>query len=140
MPQDIHNPFFARLYTGVLARGGPKGQDLACRREILAGLRGTVVEIGPGPGPNFARYPPEVERVIAVEPEPYLRAKATARAAEVATAVEVLPGDADALPVADGAADAVVLALVLCSVPDQARWLAQVRRVLRPGGAARGCE
>ena len=134
--QDIRNPFFARLYHHVLQRKDTR-KDVTCRHELLEGLSGTVVEVGPGNGPNFEHYPSTVARVVAVEPEPFLREKAQAKAAGAQVPIEVVAGDAEHLPVDDGSADAVVLALVLCSVPDQARALAEARRVLRPGGELR---
>jgi ubiquinone/menaquinone biosynthesis C-methylase UbiE len=104
------------------------------RARLLAGLSGTVVEVGAGSGSNFAHYPPEVRRVIAVEPEPLLR-EAAQRAAD--DRISVSDGVAESLPLGDGEADAVVQSLVLCSVPDQAAALAEARRVLRPGGELR---
>jgi ubiquinone/menaquinone biosynthesis C-methylase UbiE len=133
--RDIRNPFFARLYHHVLGKEGRKMTDL--RRELLEGLTGTVVEVGPGDGPNFPLYPATVERVVAVEPEPYLREKATQAARTATVPIAVLPGTAEELPLGDGEADAVLLTLVLCSVPDQSRALAEARRVLRPGGELR---
>jgi ubiquinone/menaquinone biosynthesis C-methylase UbiE len=82
-------------------------------------------------------YPPSVDLVVAVEPEPFLRDKAARAAERAAVAIDVVAGDAEHLPVADESADAVVLALVLCSVPDQTGALAEARRVLRPGGELR---
>lgn len=133
--QDIRNPFFARLYHYVLGREGRK--MVRCRRELLEGLRGTVVEVGPGNGPNFALYPTTVDRVIAVEPEPYLREKAAIAASNATVPVSVLAGSADDLPVGNDEADAVLLTLVLCSVPDQRRALGEVARVLKPTGELR---
>ena len=101
---------------------------------MLAGLAGTVVEVGAGNGLNFRHYPPEVARVVAVEPDAYLRGKAAGRATR---AVEVVEGDAYALPLGDGEADGVVFSLVLCTIPDPDRALAEARRVLRPGGEVR---
>jgi SAM-dependent methyltransferase len=133
---DIRNPFFAWFYDHVLQRGSNR-KDLGCRRDLLDGLAGTVVEVGPGNGPNFALYPNTVERVIAVEPEPYLRGRAAKAAAGAPVQIDVVAGDAEHLPVEDGSVDAVVLALVLCSVPDQARALAEAKRALRPDGELR---
>lgn len=107
------------------------------RTALVAGLSGTVVEIGAGSGAMFPWYPPEVTQVIAVEPEPYLRATAARAAHAAPVPVTVLSGTAEALPVDDQAADAVVVCLVLCSVEDVAASLAEVRRVLRPGGELR---
>src|SRR5579859_1414487 len=133
---DIRNPFFAWFYDHVLQRGSNR-KDEACRRELLDGLSGNVVEVGPGNGPNFAFYPSTVERVIAVEPEPYLRERAAKAATSAAVQIDVVAGDAEHLPVGDESVDAIVLALVLCSVPDQARALAEAKRALRPGGELR---
>lgn len=133
---DICNPFFARFYNCVLQRGSGR-KDVGCRRELRAELSGTVIEVGPGNGPNFDLYPPTVERVIAVEPEPFLREKAIQAASRASVPIEVVAGDAERLPVEDRSVDAVVLALVLCSVPDQARVLAEAKRVLRQGGELR---
>ena len=75
--------------------------------------------------------------MIAVEPEPTLRALATTAAAKAPVPVRVLAGIADHLPLGDESVDAAVASLVLCSVPDQARALAELRRVVRPGGELR---
>jgi len=104
---------------------------------LVAGLRGVVIEVGAGNGRTFAHYPPGVAEVVAVEPEDGLRALAEEAALSAPVPVRVVAADADHLPVADGSADAVVASLVLCSVPDQASALAEVVRVLRPGGELR---
>ena len=96
-----------------------------------------MIEVGAGNGLNFAHYPPEVGEVVAVEPEPFLRERARERAAAAPVSIRVTDGTAEALPLADDAADAVVVSLVLCSVPDQAAALAEALRVLRPGGELR---
>lgn len=130
------HPVFARVYERFSVREERHGQA-EHRERLLAGLTGRVVEVGAGNGLNFAHYPEGVTEVVAVEPEPYLRERATERAASAQVAVRVVDGTADALPLADGEADAVVTSLVLCSVPDQASALAEARRVLRPGGELR---
>jgi len=107
------------------------------RDELLAGLSGRVIEVGAGAGSNFAHYPAAVEEVVAVEPEPYLVKQARAATARADVRIEVLDGFADHLPVDDCSFDAAVACLVLCTVPDQMRALAEMRRVLRPGGELR---
>jgi SAM-dependent methyltransferase len=128
---DRH-PFFAFVYP-IVARLGERGELGARRRRLLVGARGHVVEIGAGSGTNFRHYPDGVD-VIATDVEPGLLRRAR-RAAAQTTAVTVQPASADALPFPDASADTVVSTLVLCSVPDQAAALAEIRRVLRPGGA-----
>jgi SAM-dependent methyltransferase len=133
------HPVFARVY-GALAPLSEVGAGARTRRELLQGLRGSVLELGCGSGLNFRHYPREVSRVTAVEPEPQLRRLAIRAARRSAVRVEVLDGVAERLPVGDGSQDAVVSALVLCSVDDLRGSLAEVRRVLRPGGEFRFLE
>jgi SAM-dependent methyltransferase len=109
----------------------------AFHRELLDGVSGVVVEVGCGRGRLFDRYPQGPHRVVAVEPDPHSRAAAERAASRVGVPVEVVDGDAERLPLPDGAADAVVLAEVLCSVVDPVATLAEARRVLRPGGELR---
>src|SRR5947207_10720706 len=91
------------------------------RRRLLKGLHGTVLEIGAGHGLNFPHYPTEVTEVIAIEPEPTLRARAAESAVSAPVPVRVLAGVADHVPLDDGVVDAAVASLVLCSVPDEQR-------------------
>jgi ubiquinone/menaquinone biosynthesis C-methylase UbiE len=107
------------------------------RREALSGLSGRVFELGAGTGSNFAHYPAAVTALTAAEPEPYLRERAVEAAASAPVPVEVVDAEADELPFDDGSFDAAVACLVLCTVPDQARALAELRRVVRPGGELR---
>jgi ubiquinone/menaquinone biosynthesis C-methylase UbiE len=131
--QAHNHPFFARFWK-LVAPGAMSSRD---RTELLAGLRGEVIEVGAGTGVNFAHYPSAVTRVIAVEPEPHLRAEAAKAAAHAPVPVEVVDGTAESLPVDDATRDGAVCSLVLCSVTDQAAALAELRRVLRPGGELR---
>jgi SAM-dependent methyltransferase len=137
MPTDTHNhPVFARFWEFVSVREDKAGQN-EYRRELLTGARGRALELGAGNGRNFAHYPAEVEAVVAVEPEPYLRERAREAAARAATPVEVVDATDDPLPFDDDSFDVAVASLVLCSVPDQQRALGELRRVLRPGGELR---
>lgn len=136
VPGEVHHPIFARLYDRLGPMAEAAGQR-EHRRELLAGLRGRVVEVGAGNGLNFPHYPPEVEEVIAVEPEVYLRRRAQDASAGAAVQVRVVDGLAARLPLDDGSVDAGVMSLVLCSVPSQAAALDELHRVLRPSGELR---
>jgi len=130
------HPVFARIYTKVAEMAERRG-GAEHRRALLAGLSGRVVEVGAGSGANFAHYPATVDEVIAVEPESYLRERAQRAAAQAPVSVSVADGAADHLPGERGSFDAGVAALVLCTVPDQQRALAELFRVIRPGGELR---
>ena len=103
------------------------------RDELLAGLTGRVVEVGAGNGTSFGHYPATVDELVAVEPEPYLRQRAIERAGSAPVRTRVVDGVAEALPLEDGSTDAVVASIVLCSVSDPGRALAELRRVLKHG-------
>jgi ubiquinone/menaquinone biosynthesis C-methylase UbiE len=96
-----------------------------------------VIEVGSGDGRSFEHYPPEIEHVLAVEPDPTARAAAVARAETAELPIQVVGGVAEALPAEDGAFDAAVVMGVLCSVPDPSAALGELRRVLVPGGELR---
>jgi ubiquinone/menaquinone biosynthesis C-methylase UbiE len=135
-PTDINHPIFARLCRRNRQVAAQRGET-EHRRRLLEDLAGRVVDVGAGDGGNFALYPSTVTEVVAIEPEPRLRAFAQAAACEAPVPIRVLPGLADALPLEDASVDAVVVSLVLCSVPDQAAALAEARRVLRANGEVR---
>jgi ubiquinone/menaquinone biosynthesis C-methylase UbiE len=134
--ETVKHPLFARGYAW-LAKKEDKAGNVDNRRELLAGLKGTVVEVGAGIGSNFEHYPETLTEVIAVEPEPYLRKKAEEAAANAPVPVRVVDGVADALPLEDASVDAGIASLVLCSVPDQATALAELHRVIKPDGELR---
>ncbi|MGW2962262.1 class I SAM-dependent methyltransferase [Streptomyces sp. NPDC001220] len=133
----VHHPLFARYYARISVTAETRLGMAAVRDRLLSGLSGRVIEIGAGNGLNFARYPGAVAEVVAIEPERTLRQLAAQAAVRAEVPVDVVPGAAEALPVKSEAYDAAVLSLVLCSVRDVPRALAEVRRVLRPGGELR---
>jgi ubiquinone/menaquinone biosynthesis C-methylase UbiE len=136
MSSGVRHPIFARFLAFVAAQAEGSEED-HLRRELLADLSGRVIEIGSGSGPNFKLYPDAVTELVAVEPEDYLRGKAEEAAARTGRDIRVVDAVADRLPFEDGAFDAAVAAQVLCSVPSQAAALAELRRVVRPGGELR---
>lgn len=140
MPKsDISHRFFALVYPRIAAAAERAGLDES-RKEMLASLRGRVLEVGAGHGVNFAYYPDGVTEVIAVEPEPRLRRRAVQAARRAPVKVRVRAGNAERLPFDDGEFDAAVTSLMLCSVPSQERALREIRRVLKPGGELRFLE
>jgi ubiquinone/menaquinone biosynthesis C-methylase UbiE len=134
--QDVSHPIFARLYERLSVKEDERGGS-RYRAELLSGASGRAIEVGAGNGRNFAHYPPSVSHVLAVEPEPRLRASAARAAATAPMPIEVVAGLADRLPAEDGVFDVGVASLVLCTVPDQDAALAELRRVIRPGGELR---
>jgi len=110
------------------------------RARVAAGLAGEVLEIGFGSGLNIPYYPAGLTRVQAVDPAAAGRKLAAGRAAGSAVPIEYVGSDAEALPVADESVDHVLSTWTLCTIPDAMRALAEVRRVLRPGGALRFVE
>lgn len=123
---------FAALYDRMTAPverevWGPR------RERLLAGLTGDVLDVGAGTGANLP-YLPAAKQVTAVEPDAAMRRKLTAKAAQAPVPVTVSDAGAEALPCADASVDAVVFALVLCTVPDPDQALSEARRVLKPGG------
>jgi ubiquinone/menaquinone biosynthesis C-methylase UbiE len=135
----MRHPIFARVYEKLSVQMDRAGAA-EHHHTLAAGLRGRVIEVGAGNGLMFAHYPATVTGVLAVEPEPRLRATAQAAARSAPVPIRVVDGLADALPASDGEFDAAVTALVLCTVPDQQVALAEIRRVLRPGGQLRFLE
>lgn len=111
----------------------------SARAKAVALAHGDVLELGVGAGPNLSLYDARsVTRVVGIEPNALLRERA---AAAVHTVPVELTGDvAESLPFAEGAFDSVVCTFTLCTVPDPAAALREVRRVLRPGGRFVYCE
>jgi len=113
-----------------------RGEEAArVRARATAGLSGEVLEVGFGSGLTMPFYPPAVTRVRAVEPSAVARKLAADKVAASAVPVDYVGADAQALPLEDVTVDHVVSIMTLCSIPDAQRALAEIRRVLRPGGA-----
>ena len=104
------------------------------RARVLSGLNGEVLEIGFGSGLNLPHYPLEVTRLLAIDPAVAGRKLAAKRIAASPVPVEFAGLDAGSLPTGDDSVDHVLSTWTLCTVPDPARALAEIRRVLRPGG------
>jgi ubiquinone/menaquinone biosynthesis C-methylase UbiE len=107
----------------------------AIRSRVCEGLHGVVVEVGFGTGLNAGYYPPEVTRIVAIEPSRVCMRIAEPRIAKAATPVEYggLTGERLDLPSAEF--DAVLSTWTLCTIPNMDAALAEMRRVLKPGGS-----
>ncbi|MCC7257725.1 MAG: methyltransferase domain-containing protein [Gammaproteobacteria bacterium] len=116
-------------------------EDLkALRTRTLAPTTGRVLELGFGTGLNLHHYPPGVKRLVAVDPNPGMAALAHERMAGAGLEVEHYQTTAEQLPFDSASFDSVVCTLTLCSIPDVAASLAEVGRVLKPGGQFLFCE
>jgi SAM-dependent methyltransferase len=129
-----------RFFAWMTAHRGNWYENLTAVRKqaLFGGLQGSILELGPGTGPNLRYYPPGV-RWTGVEPNefmhPYLLQSLRALNLPL-DAFEITQGDPQGirLPAQDASLDAVVCTLVLCSVPDPAGTLGEIIRVLKPGG------
>ena len=118
---DRQIDFFERVQFGG-------GREWVCSRAT-----GRVLEVAIGTGRNLPFYPPGVA-ITGIELSPAMLAIARRRAAELGLEVELYEGDAQALPFAGASFDTVVCTLSLCAIPDHASAIAEMARVLRPGG------
>ncbi|HVY96503.1 MAG TPA: class I SAM-dependent methyltransferase [Solirubrobacterales bacterium] len=127
----IYNPFVwfgERL--GMAAR----------RRELLAGARGAVLEIGAGTGLNLRHYPDGLEQLVLVEPAGTMADRIDLSHAPNGVPTKLVRAPAEKLPFADDSFDTVVSTLVLCTVTSPAAALSEVTRILKPGGRLLFCE
>jgi ubiquinone/menaquinone biosynthesis C-methylase UbiE len=117
--------------------GAPQEAGLReLRSRALAPARGEVLEIGAGTGLNLAGYPRDgITRLVCTEPSHAMARQITAKAGQAPMAPEVVEAPAARLPFPDDSFDTVVGTLVFCEVPDQGAALAEIARVLRPGGS-----
>lgn len=104
------------------------------RQRVAAELSGEVLEIGFGSGLNVPHYPAAVTRVLAVDPATVGRKLAAGRVARSAVPVEYIGLDGERLPLDPDSVDHVLSTWTLCTIPDVERAIAEIRRVLRPGG------
>jgi len=115
--------------------------QLRQRAKVVPAAAGVVLEIGFGSGLNLAYYDAaRVERVLALEPSAEMRRLAAPAVARAPVPVEWIAEPAERLPLAPASVDSVVVTFTLCTIPDVARALGEIRRALRPGGALHFCE
>src|SRR2546423_5824429 len=130
---------WGRLWAAVCGRfaaASDRRGGAERRQQLVENASGAVLEVGAGTGKNFRHYR-RADRVVALEPEAAMRARAEPRLAQASVAIEIIDGDALSLPFEDNTFDTVVFGLVLCTIPDPAKALNEARRVLRPDGELR---
>lgn len=127
------NPFFAAVYDRLMASTERAG--LADRRAaLIADARGATLELGAGTGLNLRHYPDAVTELVLTEPDYHMARRLRSRVAEAGRPVEVVEATAERLPLEDARFDTAVVTLVLCTVKEPAQALAEIARVLKPGG------
>jgi SAM-dependent methyltransferase len=124
-----------RILPHIIDRACAIAEVMPRREQACAGLQGRVLEIGFGSGLNVEFYPPDVTEVAAVEPADVAWRLSEERRAASGVPVTRSGLDGQALLEEDGSCDAALSTFTLCTIPDVAQALAEVRRVLRPGGA-----
>ena len=125
---------FAHAYDAAFVLAERRGLRKV-RKDLLALSKGRVVELGAGTGLNLVHYPEDVSELLLTEPDPHMAAKLRKRAGFLSLDVRVVQAPAEKLPFDDASVDTVVSTLVLCTVQNPHQALAEVARVLRPGGS-----
>jgi ubiquinone/menaquinone biosynthesis C-methylase UbiE len=130
---SLWGQIFAAGYDRVMA--GPEKAVLRGHRAALIGrLTGDVLEVGGGTGANLPFYGPGVKNLVITEPEEPMARRLEHKLADYSLPARVVRAPAEDLPLEDARFDFVVSTLVLCTVDDPARALAEIHRVLKPGG------
>ncbi len=124
---------FSALYDAGLKASEEAGLR-EMRRELLAGAEGRVVELGAGTGANLDLYPNSVAELTLVEPDPHMTKRLREKLAAADRGAAVVEAPAERLPFADRSFETAVSTLVLCTVPDPKAAIAELIRVLKPGG------
>jgi ubiquinone/menaquinone biosynthesis C-methylase UbiE len=129
----------AKIYDPFLWLGERVGMR-SRRHRLLSSASGRVLEIGAGTGLNLGHYPDAVDELVLTEPSAPMADLLEQRRSTLGCSARIVAAPAEALPIDDGSCDTVVSSLVLCTVVDPDAAMAEIRRVLRPGGRLLFCE
>lgn len=124
-----------RLFAWMMSVGSPQYESAVSERKqaLFANLRGSILELGPGTGPNLLYYPHDIHWT-GIEPNLFMHPYLQKEAARLGLNIDLRSGTSEKLDAADNSMDAVVSTLVLCSVINLPGTLQEVLRVLKPGG------
>jgi len=126
---------YSRCFAWMMAKAEDAHGQLVqgYKRKLFGDLSGSILELGPGTGPNLEYFPKGI-RWMGLEPNIYMHPYLRQEAQKLGFKIELLTAYAEQIPLEDASADAVVSTLVLCSVGSLEQTLTEIRRVLRPGG------
>jgi ubiquinone/menaquinone biosynthesis C-methylase UbiE len=133
----VYDATWGRAFAALYDRSFKAAEEAGLRemrRELLAGAGGRVLELGAGTGLNLDLYPTEVDGLVLLEPDPHMAKQLRARVTGSTRQVSVSEAPAERLPFEDASFDTAVATLVFCTIPDPGAALAEVARVLKPGG------
>jgi ubiquinone/menaquinone biosynthesis C-methylase UbiE len=133
----IYDATWGRLFAAMYDRGLKGTEDAGLRemrRETLAAAKGRTIDLGAGTGANLSLYPEAVTELVLAEPDPHMAKQLRQKLVSSSRAAELVEASAERLPFEDSSFDTAVFTLVLCTVPDPRAALAEVARILKPGG------
>lgn len=123
-----------RFFAWMLKKSDTLNHQLygSYKRNLFTGLSGLLIEIGPGTGVNFNYFPPGIQWK-GIEPNQAFHETLQMQALKAGIVAKILTGDASNIPLTDNTADALICTLVLCSVKDPVKTIAELKRALKPG-------
>ncbi len=137
MGGSLYRATWGRLFAAMYERALRATEEAGMadkRRRLLAEATGATLELGAGTGLNLSYYPASVTELVLTEPGPHMARRLREHVVRAPCPAEVVEAPAERLPHPDDSFDTVVATLVLCTIPDAPAALAEVARVLRPGG------
>lgn len=133
----IYDATWGRAFSALYDAGFKASEEAGLRemrRELVAGAGGRVLELGAGTGANLDLYPDAISELVLVEPDPHMTKRLRERLADSRRTARIVEAPAERLPFEDDGFDTAVVTLVLCTVPDPATAIAELARVVKPGG------